>query len=311
MEETATQEAVTTTQNDTLRSEQQTGGLPPETNSSLFGGSDESDNHLEPQTLAFSVPEEYKEKPWVRELLKNSDPNKELFKQYDHTLKMIGSRGPTVPGENATPQQIADYRKAIGIPDTPANYDIPATQWEEAEKPLGELIDKSRVPEILDAVKQSAYRNNIPPQALANLVSDFEKATLKYQAQEAQAALEKQKELDADFVQLGIKYFGDRYTEVLPNASDVLKKYVPENLRGILHSLDNKSLMIVAAVADNIHRRGKTEGTIPAVSSKLGEPGTLRERARELMKRPEFADQTSSTYKQVVELFKEIDRLKV
>lgn len=290
-------------------SEQQSGGLPPETRPSLFGGEDANNHEPSSQPLAFTVPDEFKDKPWVAELLKNSNPNQELFKQHDHTLRMIGARGATVPGENATPQQIADYRKAIGIPDKAEAYEIPATQWDETEKQLGEFIDKSRVPDILNAVKESAYRNNIPPKALASLVNDFEKATLKHQAQEIQAAQERDRAQNLDFAKLGIQYFGDRYQEVLPNATNVLAKYVPDNLKAVLHSLDNKSLMVVAAVADSIHRRGKTEGTIPAPTSKFGEPGTLREQARELMKKPEYRDTNSQVYKQVVEIFKEMDRL--
>lgn len=289
-------------------SEQQNAGIPPESRPSLFGGS-EGNNPPETQPLAFTVPDEFKDKPWVAELLKNSNPNQELFKQHDHTLRLIGSRGAVVPGENATPQQLAEYRKAIGVPEKPDSYDIPPTQWEDAEKPLGEIIDKSRVPEILNAVKESAHRNGIPAKALASLVNDFEKATLKFQAQEVQAAQERDRALNQDFVKLGVQYFGDRYQEILPNATNVLAKYVPENLRAVLHSLDNKSLMVVAAVADSIHRRGKTEGTIPAPTSKFGEPGTLREQARELMKKPEYKDRESHTYKQVVEIFKEMDRL--
>lgn len=52
-----------------------------------------------------------------------------------------------------TEQELADYRKSNGIPDTPGDYkdDLPGIVWGEADKPM------------LDSWKQYAHEHNVPP----------------------------------------------------------------------------------------------------------------------------------------------------
>ena len=55
---------------------------------------------------------------------------------------------------NYTDAELADYRKANGIPDKPDDYkvDVPGLVWGEADKPM------------LDSWKQFAFENNLPPE---------------------------------------------------------------------------------------------------------------------------------------------------
>ena len=56
------------------------------------------------------------------------------------TKKMVGAKAPAlvVPGEGATPEQVAAYRKATGVPDAPDGYSI---SWPEF--PPGEDLDEA------------------------------------------------------------------------------------------------------------------------------------------------------------------------
>src|ERR1700674_43635 len=102
------------------------------------------------------LPEEYKDTGWAKNLLNNENPIKETFKQFDNAQKLIGSRGPSIPGENATPEQVKAFHQALGVPDDISKYVISPTDWAEDEKAVGEMITKSRSDEVLTQIKQKA-----------------------------------------------------------------------------------------------------------------------------------------------------------
>ena len=60
-----------------------------------------------------------------------------LAKAFVETKKLVGAKAAplTIPGEGASAEEVAAYRKAIGVPDTPAEYQLrvpelpPGEQW--------------------------------------------------------------------------------------------------------------------------------------------------------------------------------------
>jgi hypothetical protein len=66
-----------------------------------------------------------------------------LAKAFHETKKMVGAKTEgmvKVPGKDAKPEEIAAYRKALGVPDTPAGYDLST---------FGDKVDATRAPEVL------------------------------------------------------------------------------------------------------------------------------------------------------------------
>ena len=258
------------------------------------------------------VPEDYKERPWLKELAKNANPKEALIKQVDHMQKMLGQKPMVaVPTADSPPEEIAAFRKTLGIPESPDKYTLENTAWSDEEKPFGAIIDKGRDPRIVKAVTESAHKHNIPPAALNGLINDFEKAQMQYQKAEIEALHAKQEAQGQDFRQLGTKYFGNNYPAVMSKASQAIAAYVQPEIAAMLPDLDNKSLMIIAAVTDGIFKRHSGEDRLAGRggNSSMGSVSDMRTKALELMGKPEFEDKTSSTYKQVTDLWKEIDRL--
>jgi len=77
--------------------------------------------------------EKYQGKDW-------SEAGPHLAKALVEATKLIGAKAPAlvVPGEGATPEQVAAYRKATGVPDAPDGYSI---SWPEF--PPGEDLDEA------------------------------------------------------------------------------------------------------------------------------------------------------------------------
>jgi hypothetical protein len=84
------------------------------------------------------LPEELRD---AAALKKFNDPGA-LAKSYVELEKKIGQRGVTVPGEGAAPEEIAAYRKALGVPEKPDGYGlkvpegVPEHAWNEASGTL-------------------------------------------------------------------------------------------------------------------------------------------------------------------------------
>ena len=89
-----------------------------------------------------------------------SEVGPSLAKSYVETKKMVGVKQTLrIPDEHATPDEVAAYRKAIGVPDTPEGYGIKRPEaalaaWDEtAEKNfLGEMHKLGTPPHVVQAV---------------------------------------------------------------------------------------------------------------------------------------------------------------
>jgi len=83
-----------------------------------------------------------------------------------HKEKMLGRKAQSVvvPGEKSTPEEIAAFRTALGVPETPEGYKLKPESipegmtWnDEAVKPFAAI----------------AHKHNIPPAAMAEIVGQY------------------------------------------------------------------------------------------------------------------------------------------
>lgn len=96
--------------------------------------------------------------------------------------------------ENATPEQVAEYRAANGIPEAPDKYDVNLGNghvWGDADKPL------------LTSFTKAAHDANVPPQYL--------KPMLGWYAQMEKSIADKRSEVDASFKNDSLAKLGEMY----------------------------------------------------------------------------------------------------
>ncbi|GAT33290.1 hypothetical protein TSACC_21703 [Terrimicrobium sacchariphilum] len=109
----------------------------------------------------------------------------DMAKSYRELETKLGVKGTFIPGKDAKPEEVAAYRKAVGIPDEPTKYNIKPEQlpdgftWpaDEAIKPILEV----------------AHRHNIPEAALRELIGANIGAQAAASAELAKAQLEEGK----------------------------------------------------------------------------------------------------------------------
>lgn len=100
----------------------------------------------------------------------------DLWKGYKDLAGKAGK--PAVPGEGATAEEIAAYRKAIGVPEKPEDYKL-----EAKDLPQGVKLDEKLTTEF----KSKAHALGIPPKEAQDLFSWYNQQ-FAARLQESQAA---------------------------------------------------------------------------------------------------------------------------
>jgi hypothetical protein len=240
-----------------------------------------------PNLMTF-VPEAYKGSNWVKENMTSPD---KFFKFVDNLNSALGKKGVIIPGEGATPEEIAGFRKGLGVPDNPDAY-----EFENAP----ELKDLKRNPEVEKVIKKMFHDAGIPKDAAKKLQMSYEKMLFD----EHQKGMAKGKELDAAFDKEVAKLFGDKKDTALAEARKLLKDNIPPEIGVKLEQLNNDALLVMTAALDGIIRKYvKEDGFTGGKGAAAGGGETfeaLSAAQRELMKNPAFKDFRHADHKKVM-----------
>lgn len=235
------EESAAPVQQTTTTTEVQTGQAftIPNTVADPSGGSTSSDAG---PALADIVPEEYKDKGYMSKI--KDIPG--LFKSFDSAQEMLGKRPAGIPHDDAGEETWNDFYKQLGRPDTAEGYDIKLPE----DLPEGLSQDN----EQLSGFKEMAHKLGLTPKQVQALVDyDVERQT-KAIGQYNEQSTASQKQVEEEFNKLAAKAFGDRMDKVLDNGNALLKKYAPKEFAEKINSLDNTTLISLAAVLDGISR---------------------------------------------------------
>lgn len=152
-----------------------------------------------------TAPTEPVEKPeWLPEKFWREDKAdvESLAKSYQGLEQLLGKKANAVPvpNEKSTPEEVAAYRKAIGVPDSPEGYKLKPEQL-----PEGVVWDES----VAKRAAELAHKHNIPAAAMSELMKfDMERAALMNQA--AASMIEQQLESGREELQ---RVWGDKMPE--------------------------------------------------------------------------------------------------
>jgi len=125
-----------------------------------------------------------------------------LSKSYQGLEQLLGKKANAVPvpNEKSTPEEVAAYRKAIGVPESPEGYKLKPEQL-----PDGVTWDEN----VAKRAAELAHKHNIPAAAMSELMKfDMERAALMNQA--AASMIEQQLESGRAELQ---KVWGDKMPE--------------------------------------------------------------------------------------------------
>ena len=180
-------------------------------------------------SIAELVPEEFKDKPWVKE---NTKTPEDFFKFVDNQNTLVGKKGVVIPEEGASEEELNKYFKGIGRPDSPDGYEFSAPEG------------KDRNADLDKPIKDMLHKNGVPKSMATSIVRDYE-------------ALigERVKEQDEVFEKVTSDFFGDKKEDILTNARKELKGVLNEKSNAILEKMDSEQLAMVVAITDGIYSK--------------------------------------------------------
>lgn len=204
-------------------------------------------------------PEWLPEKFWT-----DKGPNVEaILKSYQGMEQLLGKKAQAVvpPSEKSTPEEVAAYRKAIGVPDSPEGYKLKPDSL-----PEGVQFDEATAKRAAEL----AFKHNVPASAMQEFMKfDMERAALMNQA--AAGMIEAQLEAGREELQ---KVYGDKFGEKIELARRAaLTAGVDPASHGFV---DPQVVKAIVSLAEKLSDDRLVEGNQTGVAS-------TRARARDIM----------------------------
>jgi hypothetical protein len=190
------------------------------------------------------VPQDLRSEPWIQDISKNEKPFDALFQWGKNANQLIGkkSTGLELPGENATPEQIKNFHKALGVPDSPDGYEYKAPDIsKEAPEVQKYLSQASQDQGFLKTMKAACHELGITPKQFNALAQKFDawsienaKSTVESLQKAGQRSAEEQREKFT-------KYYGDKADTVHSIAKDLAQKIIPKEV----HDLGDPDIALI------------------------------------------------------------------
>ena len=216
-----------------------------------------------------------------------------LAKAFVETKKMVGAKAPAlvVPGEGATPEQVAAYRKATGVPDAPDGYSI---SWPEF--PPGEALDEAAQTAWLTRMHQIGAPTHIV-QAFATLYGQHVNMLHNGYRREAEAAGQ---ELRRDW--------GPNYDANLGPANRAIQQYGGDALVDLFAQNGMGRHPLVVRTFSQIGQDLVEHGAMPGDTVGRVTPEEAQERMKtlqaDLLKVPHGSDQAKALIDQIIQYTK-------
>jgi hypothetical protein len=229
-----------------------------------------------------SVPEEYRGKPFMQKVKSVED----LIKMYDGAQSLIGKKTISAPADDA-PEEEWEKFFAANRPEKADDYVLELSGLPEERKAYADIVKEIETPEYLGEVRSLLHKVGVTKKQAAVLYPAMQELNAKlYDAEVSKAAAhaaEEDRRLGEEFETFATSAFKDKRDDVLSRARSLLNENASEFTKKHIEGVDNKTLVLLADVLNNIHSKYIREGgpiTIGAGSD--GSTESLRDEGRKL-----------------------------
>lgn len=198
----------------------------------------ETDAGASSEEQSFSIPDEYKEKGWTKNLKSIDD----LWKMNDNAQNLIGKKTIGIPSADATDEELSEFYSKIR-PENQTDYNV---DLEGEDKELFE----------------SLFFENGLSQRQANALIEGYKQSVDLAEREMKSQEGYKQEL--------VNRFGDNAQTAEKNIVDFIKKEVNEQDRAALEAMPNNVLGIVYSLINKVQERYAVKDTDTGISGKAG-----------------------------------------
>lgn len=247
--------------------------------------------------VAFEIPAEYKDKPYLKDV--KDLPS--VLKMLDGAQTKLGQRPAGIPQDSASDEEWNKFFSTVR-PEKPEAYEF--KRDEATTKALGIK------PEVEAKVKGIFHEAGLTKKQAAIVQSKYEALQLEF----AKDVIAQNQKLDEDFGKLADTSFGKDADKVLATGKTLIEKYLPANMKPFLEKLDNNALVVLAGFAKSMKEKFMGQDEIPAGGEGGGAGAAteaeIRKEAAALMATPAYQDKFhkdhDATKKKVDELYAKI-----
>lgn len=195
--------------------------------------------------------DEYKGNPALKDF---KDINS-FAKSYLDTKSLVGKVKIGVPTKDSKPEEIAEFYKQLGVPEKADLYEIkkPEKLPEGVEFNEAEAKEFSNLAFDLKLTKEQ--------------VQKLQEYDLGRRGRSTESERARQANLDKEFDTLVTQKYGDKQSEVIAKAGEMIAEYGGKEVAEMLNKLDNKQLVAVSSILYEIHNKNFKEGDLPGRSS--------------------------------------------
>jgi len=200
----------------------------------------------------FKVPEKFEKEPWAKEVKSVED----LWEKMSGVQKLIGKDKVVLPGENADPEIVAEFRKKMGIPENPEGYEF---------KSIETLKDVERNVDLDHTMKKIFFEENVPKEAGQRIVNKYEAALYEMN----KPMIEQSAQRNLDFQKLADEVLGEDKVAAMTAFKSIMRESLGEKayLADKIETMSNEELMPLIVFSKKIHDTYIGENRIP------GKPG--------------------------------------
>lgn len=240
----------------------------------------------DPPAGAFTLPEQYREKPYMQDV-KTLD---NLCKKLDGAETLLGKKRTIMPDETSTPDDIAAFHRSRGVPDDHNTY---------ASIKTGDGVDTT----FFDAMKPVFKKANMTVKDVGILETELTPILEKITGSKIEADKAQGEAFDA----LTDKIFAGTKENDLAQARILMDAHTPEGLKKYMNELSNEHLAIMACVMKGVRAKYMNEdSTDGGGGGDTGSAETVREEGK---KQIAIAQDPKSSMQQKVDASKKANEL--
>lgn len=254
------------------------------------------------QQVEFKIPDAHKDAPWAKNVKSYDD----LWEQHKNAQELIGKKttGFQYPGENATEEEIMEFRKQLGVPDKPDQYQYEPPQLAPEDKELEEFLAKSMNQQMMTELKERFWRLGVPSALFTAMAKQFDEVSLKYNKDSFLAQKKAEQEANLDFHKKMEQRWGQNVDQAVKSGNDLLRRVLPPEVFGKLTTLNNDALVELSVVAHHIRQSLFKEGGGVNINNATGAVTSLaqlQEVGTKLMLDPAYTDPMHPNHKAQVQ----------
>ncbi|MBT5303859.1 MAG: hypothetical protein HOL31_02115 [Candidatus Scalindua sp.] len=233
----------------------------------------------------FTVPEEYKDRGYLKDVKSMDD----VYKKLDGAQSLIGKQKVTFPTDDTSDEDRLAFNLANGMPEKSEDYEFIFAEGAQRDEGF-----ESRIKDLFHSADVTGKSATKIQQGFDQIMGEME------------AAVNEQR--DVEFGELTTEVFGDKADSILAESKELIDENIPEQMVEAAKGLSNEALVVLASVLKNVKTKYIDEDSIHDRDTDGGSSGAedLRQKAMDLRNTPAYKDAFHKDHKKVDAEIKEI-----